>query len=1210
MMPPEIDKVMKENLPDSHARQGAVTASGINVVVTAGAGTGKTSLLIDRILHLLTRRHDRLSMTQIVAVTFTNKAASELKLRVRDRLRLMKEFATGRYAGEQPHGYEIQSIRMLQETSGLTDEELAALSDEAMREVERAHIETIHSFAGHLLRLYPVEAGVDPSFQEDDGTRVQEHFDHEWDQWIRRELDAGGPRRDVWRELLARYSLDDLNQFAWALTDELIPLPGTPQPEVTPRLRSWLAALRQRGCVLQEKYPGALTINRLLDAAVALLAGVGTERTSQPEDADESSGAMALQRTIPPKTKDWTDEDHEEATNLIKVAQAIEQSDSDLLWDAVQLLSPFVDRCRTSFAENGLVSFNGLLARARALLRDHPRVRAELKEQYQAIIVDEFQDTDPVQYEIILFLAEAKGAEAGEWHHVQPAPGKLFIVGDPKQSIYAFRRADIEAYDTVVRHHILAAEGRQYSLQGNFRAHEQVLDPVNRCCANLFPAASVEGVQPRYEPLVPVSSDVLPLPHERAELRVVALAQEGADADAASRAEADALARWLREDVLDKEHLCLGGRVVPVQPRHVAILFRTFAPLRICLEAFRRHHLPCLAEGEKHFYERQEVIDCSLVFRVLEDPHDELAAVGVLRSPYGGCSDAEIESIVQRGLLDDWARETSRTRLPPIFSILHSLRAEIRELPVPEAIRHVFHKLPLAELAAASFEGEQALANVLKLRDVMLELAARSGLTLREIVRRVGQWVDDPPEEGERPVIEEGLTSRDPGGAIRLLTIHKAKGLEFPMVIVAGLHREVDRRRTRVGTSHDWLTDTIGLRLGRAANLGGIFIETKLAERQRAEQVRLLYVAMTRAQRRLVLSAALHGKETARKGTFLALIANGLDLDVPAMVEEAKEQSPCERLVEGVAVTTTVVPAVQPAKPVLPVLSKVEGSNVEGSGVEGKTKPAQPAREASVPDDAAHQRRWDAWMQRMETVRRTPLFLSATRSLTSGDPATSATALKKVSGTYSKKYPGASGVPPRQEPSDRSAIIGTLAHRVLHGWDFSSEPGAMPAWVEECCRMYLPKPVLPVLSVRRNAPEVEGSEVEGEWASELDGVCAELQEMFARFVGSEPYALLRQAEILGREIPFAVPWENVGADADRPHVGVMEGVIDVMYRRGQQVWIADYKTHRVEARSLAQVAKAYRAQMEIYRRAAESALGQSPVRAQLIFIRSGLGVEV
>ena len=1176
-------------MTDSHARHGAVTASGTNVVVTAGAGTGKTSLLIDRILHLLTRRHDRLAMTQIVAVTFTNKAASELKLRVRQRLRLMKDLAAGRDIGDQSHSYEIESIRTLQETAGLTAEELAAVSDEAIREVERAHIETIHSFAGHLLRLYPVEAGVDPSFQEDAGTRFQEHFHHEWDQWVRRELDAGGLRHDAWRRMLTRYSLDDLNQLAQALADELIPLPGAPQPAITSHLRSWLETLRGRGRLLQETYQGTLKINRLLDAAVALVAGVETDGTRQPGDGMPGSGVALHEQTIPPKTKDWTDEHYEEAKGLIKVAQAIAQSDSDSLWDTVQFLSPFVARCRTSFAAKGLVSFNGLLARARALLRDHPPVRAALKEQYQAIIVDEFQDTDPVQYELILFLAEARGTEAGEWQHVRLAPGKLFIVGDPKQSIYAFRRADIEAYDTVVRDHILAAQGERFSLQGNFRAHEQVLDPVNRCCGNLFPSAPVEGVQPQYERLVPVPSDARPFPHERVQLRLVTLAQEDADGEAASRAEVDALARWLREDVLEKEHLLVDGRAVPIQPRHVAVLFRTFGHLRLCLEAFRRHHLPYLAEGEKHFYERQEVIDCSLVLRVLADPRDELAAVGVLRSPYGGCSDVEIEAIVQRGFLEDWVHESSLKHLPRIFSILRSLRAEILALPVPEAVRQVFHALPLAELAAASVEGEQALANVLKLRDIMLELAVRSGSTWREIVRRVEQWVDDPPDEGERPLVEEGLASEGSAGAIRLLTIHKAKGLEFPMVIVAGLHRDVDQRRPPVRTSHDWLTDTVGLRLGSAADLGGIFIETKLAERQRAEQVRLLYVAMTRAQRRLVLSAGLHGKGTTPKGTFLSMIARGLDLDLPAMVEAAKEQSPCEQFVQDVAVTTTVAPVVQFAKPVLSVARKRE---VEGSVVEGKARSAHPAWKATMSNGADHQRRWDAWMRRMEMARQTPLFLSATR--TTGEPSWSAlpTVPSESSVKPREQFPKKSMPPPRKKnalqpgSSERSAVIGTLAHRVLHGWDFSADPGAMQGWIEGCCRTYLPE----------------------EWSPE--GVCAELQEIFTHFVESDPYAILRQADILDREIPFAVPWESEGADEERTPAGVMEGVIDVMYRRGEQIWIADYKTHQVTEHALAQVVDEYRAQMEIYRRAATSAWGQGPVRAQLIFLRSGLGVEV
>ena len=146
----------------------------------------------------------------------------------------------------------------------------------------------------------------------------------------------------------------------------------------------------------------------------------------------------------------------------------------------------------------------------------------------------------------------------------------------------------------------------------------------------------------------------------------------------------------------------------------------------------------------------------------------------------------------------------------------------------------------------------------------------------------------------------------------------------------------------------------------------------------------------------------------------------------------------------------------------------------------------------------------------------------------------------------------------------------------------------MPMWIEACFRAY------PL----------------DESVSESDGVRAELQEIFAHFVESEPYAVLRQADILGREVPFAVPWEGPGAEAEHTGASVMEGVIDVMYRRDQQIWIADYKTRRVEQHSVEQVVREYRAQMEVYRRAAESALARGPVRAQLIFLRSGLSVEV
>ena len=1177
---------------DSDVRRLAVTASDANVVVTAGAGTGKTSLLVDRILHLLTRRDHRLSLTNVVALTFTKKAAREMKIRLRRLLQLTSEIASGAHGDGRAREHEIQTIRTLQDDYEITNAELAKLGDEAMRDVERAHIGTIHSFAGRLLRLYPVEAGVDPSFQEDEGAHFHDHFNREWKQWVERELSPSGSRRDVWRRILTRYSLDDVKQLAWSLADELLPMSSVSkavasEAGVNPHVESWLQGLSARGRSLQERYAGELVINQLLNAAVTLWEGVLAGHALQ-----ELPDAPVLQQKSVPskKAKDWTEKDHEEAKGIIKIAQAIEKARFGLSLDVLQILNPFVVQCRTSFTANGFVSFNGLLARARDLLRDHPHVRAEVKGQYKAILVDEFQDTDPVQYELILFLAEAAEQEAQKWDDVQPEPGKLFIVGDPKQSIYAFRRADIDAYDEVVQEHILAPEEEPYVLSSNFRAHAQVLEPVNGCCAKLF--IPIKGVQPNYEPLNPASEEPEPFSHERVQLRLVAPPLEDADGegentwktDESSRAEAETLAQWLRNEVIDKELLLLDGQRVTIQPCHIAVLFRTLTHVRTYIDAFRRHDLRCLAEGERHFFERQEVIDCVHVLRVLTNPQDRLAAVGVLRSPYGGCSDVEVEAIVRQGFLEQWEEAPSLQRLPPVFSVLRSLRETVHVLPVSEAVNRIFEEVPLAELAAAARDGEQALANVDKLRDTILSMAGESGMTLREITRQLVRWADDPPDQAERPLIEEegppittvGGRPQAQGEAIRLMSIHKAKGLEFPMVIVAGLHHDVDPRREPVQASHDWLTDAVGLRLRDDANLEGIFIESKLEERQRAERVRLLYVAMTRAQRRLVLSAGVPRKGTIRKGSLLSLLMQGWDLDITSLIET--------ETVKGVPVDVTVLPARQ-----------VDLRHVQ---------PTQSRLRPAPPDRSEHQRAWAEWMNRMKETRETPLFLSPKRVAHSPPDHVSGRVRPSPARRKGRKRKvpndqGTSRVSPRKAHAgstlpDRQAVVGTLAHRVLQDWDFSADPSALAGRIEHCCRAYLTD--------------------KGD--ADVQSLCEELRDVFKHFVESEPYAVLREAEILGREVPFAVPWNRAQDQAGRvpdqtaDSSCVMEGVIDVIYRRDRQIWLADYKTHHVDESSLDRVVQEHRTTVQVYQRGAAFALGGVPIRTQLIFLRSGRSVEV
>ncbi|MGZ8383725.1 MAG: UvrD-helicase domain-containing protein, partial [Nitrospira sp.] len=211
-------------IPDQAARIAAATTFDRNVVVIAGAGTGKTTLLVNRLLYLLMRRSDPLDLSHIVALTFTNKAATEMKLRLRERLRAL---VNAEALDSPPTGSGGVSIADLRMRYGWTTDEIVARADAAFRDVEKAQIGTLHSFAAHLLRLYPIEAGVTPRFGTDeDGSRFDEHFTHEWDLWLDRELGLAGSHHESWKVVLGLFTLDDLRELAYSLHSDLIDLEG------------------------------------------------------------------------------------------------------------------------------------------------------------------------------------------------------------------------------------------------------------------------------------------------------------------------------------------------------------------------------------------------------------------------------------------------------------------------------------------------------------------------------------------------------------------------------------------------------------------------------------------------------------------------------------------------------------------------------------------------------------------------------------------------------------------------------------------------------------------------------------------------------------------------------------------------------------------------------------------------------------------------
>lgn len=1130
---------MAAEIPDLQARTLSATTFDRNVVVTAGAGTGKTTLLVDRLVHLIVKSPDPVPLSQVVALTFMDKAANEIKIRLQERL--LELVAKPAAADALLERYHRSSA------------ELAKLAEAAVLEVERSQIGTIHSFAAHLLRLYPVEAGVDPGFEPDKGVGFEEHFRREWEEWLDDELGIGGSRHEVWKRVLRRIGVAELRELAHALVNDLVPLEvlagQVHDPPLSPPLRAWLEDKRRRANELATTYleegKEPRQVERLLEAArsvfeSALARGVPGLKAVHEETAalleDKSAG------TKPPVG--WEKRDFDGAVRIIQTAKAVLKTDHDYLGDVLTVLKPFAEDCRRRFLEAGSITFDGLLARARDLLRCHPGIRERLTRQFKAILVDEFQDTDPVQYEIILFLCEAAGRSAADWQEVRLEPGKLFIVGDPKQSIFAFRRADIEAFQEVTRR-MVEQGALALTLTTNFRSHETILSVVN----GLFGLLLIEsrGLQPPYHTLDPEPERQTGAGTQGVALRLVASSDEDGEGDdlnaaQAVRAEAESLARWLKTEVIGKEVLTRrDGPPRTVEPGDVALLFRTLTQSREYLEALRRHGLSYVAEGEKHFYRRQEVIDFGNLLRCIQHPDDTVALAGVLRSALGALTDRELFELSALRAFDyrgsgpsDLNRHPRAAHLRRLYAALESLHRDCPKKPLPDALDLVFERLPILELAAASLHGEQAVANLWKIHDLSEDLVADPAMTLAGFVELLTARIADPPEESESGLAEE---SRE---AVRVLSIHKAKGLEFPIVVLVGVQAGTLARRDTIQVHHDWSTDVVGIRLGSTGTLGGVFASEKLEARTVAEYRRLLYVGMTRAKERLVLSGALTGRSGT--GNFLSLLREVIG-------EPVGDQDVSELAAGEGRVAQTILTA------------------DEGRPRERAAKERVSWRGDDLQDIEARRRtrteRWEYSRQRL--VFLTPSLLEAFPQSPTGTAASSAAPAL-------------------------AAAVGSLVHKILEDWNYRDKVEVLLEQFDRNSACWQPKG----------------------FKGDFEEVLAQARDIVRAFTRSEAYAELRGATILGREVPFMMRWDNgeheVGVGGARragPPPTLMEGRIDLLYEKDGQVWVADYKTDRVTESEMADRVESYRPQARIYTEAVRQALGQTPAGFTLIFLRLG-----
>jgi len=797
--------------------------------VEAGAGTGKTTAVVARIVDMVAV--GRLRMERLVAITFTMAAAGELRVRVREGL-----------------------------------EEAARVADDpdergrligAAGEVDRARIETIHAFCSALLRMHPFEAGLPPDIETLADLAAEIDVRERFRRWFDT-LDASSPGGDaVRRGLLLGARPDKLLELFIALNDNWDLLPDATWPTHPVAVTATARGLAEDLDACIALLPCCRTHDELYHRIDGMRLIADRLRSARTED--EATVALVSLASAPSthggKQGNWSPNDGVNACKTIKDTMVdVRDRTSSALQDLrSQVLAAIARELRTvvlNYADErrvrGVVTYQDLLVRARDLIRHHPDVRGLLRAQWDFIAVDEFQDTDPLQAELAFRLGAAVDDENVPWTSLPITPGRLCVVGDPKQSIYRFRRADIALY-TAVEDALVGADSQaRVRLSVNFRSGRRIIDAVNVVFGGadgLMASAKQHGVQAPYVDLVAHAPDV------EGGVHVFGDAVEDSAAEM-WRQEAAAITtviqRMLEERWVIGEGTPAGAR--PCQPDDICILMPSRTNLRNVERALEGSRIRYQLESGSLIVATQEVRDLLNMLRSIDDPTDQVALVAALRTPAFGCSDVELVRWKEGG--GRWSYERpgagSEVRVVAALEVLRDLHKRRQEFSVPHLIEEILASRLLRAAAFDEWRPRETRRRYRFVADQARELARSGRPTLHDAVEYLERIASDPVYDA---------VARDDAGdesCVRVMTIHAAKGLEFPIVVVTGLGRK-PRDRAQLIVS-DRVTRAVELRLSSSFETADWkMLNDREKMMQEAERVRMLYVALTRARDHLVV---------------------------------------------------------------------------------------------------------------------------------------------------------------------------------------------------------------------------------------------------------------------------------------------------------------------------------------------------------------------
>ena len=803
-----------------------------NLVIEAGAGTGKTTAIVGEVLKLMLERED-LVPERIVLMTFTEKAAGEIADRIREAVEAL---------ASDPVQWPVGSPTPL---VTIDDPDRARrLLGRHLQNIDALRSQTIHSFCQSLLRTFPIEAGLDPQFGIIQGFERSLLYGQLYDEWLDHETRVA-PTPEIEREW----------ELVFAHAGYLF------------IIRELILTLIDRRDLLAEE----LSFGEFEEVEPQLIEAVGWIRRDPARCKDPATARVVEYLRATPfeggSMDGWIDYLQPIAASIrsiklpscpgslkepVKILRSGDVGDS--VYDRlvahrasmalVALTRRFIAWLDAEKRKLGVVDFDDLLLRTLALLGDEA-VLARARAQFDFIFVDEFQDTDRTQARIIERLCrDASGAFV---------PGKTIVVGDPKQSIYGFRRADPETYYRMTQ--ALADEGAERRvLSDQYRSDAPLVETVNRMFARLFPELPHDPnvFRPSYEALSAARSTL----RRELDARVTLLAAGHEEKSDRYFAEAEAIAEWIKQR---------GDGDL----RRFAVLFRRLTRIDDYLDTFERHGIDYVLPPTRMFLDRRAPVDLIAVLRAIAYPFDRGAQVSAARTPYFGLTDEEIA----RGVLLASSAEEGEQDAGPWRRFLDSIarfREASRHLTIADLIDLVVKTSSIERLYEAAADGVRHLRHLEHVRFIAFEYDRRAGGSVGQFVEEIDRRRGGEPDEMEPSLIDETQN------AVRIMTVHAAKGLEFETVILPDL--SFSAGGSTEGVSLFSVEEPPHLVLsGRAesisAHLLGLAAISK--EREEAESKRLFYVAVTRAMTDVVFVCDPEGK---RSGFYKSLL-ECLDID-------------------------------------------------------------------------------------------------------------------------------------------------------------------------------------------------------------------------------------------------------------------------------------------------------------------------------------------